>query len=310
VTAEFDIVVAGGGIAGFTAAVTASRLGCKTLVLVGDVLGGQLISINKIDGYPGFPEGIAGYDLCPMAHEQAVAAGAEILMDELAQLSQIDGRWHLATRRGEILIARACVLATGSSLRKLGVPGEERLFGKGVSHCASCDAPLLRGKAVAVVGGGDSAAQEALALAESASRVVMLHRGAELRAQAAYRDALASHPKIELCCHTDLEEILGDTAVTGIRFRDRNAGRSAELDVAGVFVYIGLKANTAFLAGRIALDETGCIPTDERLRTVLPGVAAAGSVRAGWPGRAVAAAGEGAGAAVAVARYLAGEAWR
>ena len=149
---EFDVVIAGGGIAGMTAAVTAARLGRKTLVLTGDVPGGQLMSIDKIEGYPGFPEGVPGYDLCPMLQDQAAAAGAEFMMTGLERLDAQDGQWHVTTGEGDIL-ARAVIVATGSSLKKLDVPGEERLTGNGVSQCASCDAPLFRDRIVAVVGG-------------------------------------------------------------------------------------------------------------------------------------------------------------
>jgi len=306
---EFDIVVAGSGIAGLTAALTAARLGRKTLVLTGDLLGGQLLSINRIDGFPGFPDGIAGYDLCPITQEQAQAAGAELAATELAGIGAQDEGWRIATAAGEDHAARAVILATGARLKMLGIPGEERLFGKGVSHCASCDAPLLRGRVVAVVGGGDSAAQEALTLAEAASRVVILHRGETLTAQAAYRDQLLAHPKVELRCNTVVEEIVGETHVTGVRTRDRRTGAAGDLDLAGVFVYIGLQPNSAVVAGLVPLDAGGRIPTDGAMRTTLRGICAAGAVRAGWPGRAAISAGEGAAAAVAADRYLGSGAW-
>ncbi|HEY6983246.1 NAD(P)/FAD-dependent oxidoreductase, partial [Reyranella sp.] len=138
---DYEIVVAGGGIAGLSAGLATARLGRRTLVLTGDVLGGQLLSIEKVEGYPGFPEGVPGYDLCPMAQEQAVAAGAECVAGEMTALSAKNGGWALATAEGEVT-ARAVILATGTHLKTLGVPGEERLTGKGVSHCATCDAPL------------------------------------------------------------------------------------------------------------------------------------------------------------------------
>jgi thioredoxin reductase (NADPH) len=193
------------------------------------------------------------------------------------------------------------ILATGSSLKELGVPGEARFKGKGVSHCATCDAPLMKGKPVAIVGGGDSALQEALTLAQFAARVTILQRGPALTAQAAYRARVAAVANIEVRCSIVVEEILGDTGVTGVRVRETARNEAADLEAAGVFVYIGLQPNTAFLNGRLILDPAGRIPTDGSMRTALPGVFAAGSVRAGWAGRAVASAGEGAAAALAAA---------
>ena len=185
-SSEFDIVVAGAGIAGLAAGLTAARLGRRPLVLTGDVLGGNLLSIERVEGYPGFPEGVAGYELCPMAQAQAAEAGAEFESTSLQRLQSGPGGFRLLTGEGEIG-ARSVILATGSQIRKLGVPGEERLTGKGVSHCASCDGPMLREAAAAVVGGRDSAMQEALALAQHASRVILFHRGEALQGQLAFR---------------------------------------------------------------------------------------------------------------------------
>jgi thioredoxin reductase (NADPH) len=306
---DFDLVVAGSGIAGLTAALTGARLGLRTLCLTGDVLGGQLLSINKIDGYPGFPDGTAGYDLCPIAQEQAVAAGAEVAATTLDRLTSQDGRWRLVTGDGE-LIAHGIVLATGAALKELGVPGEDRLKGKGVSHCASCDAPLLRGKPVVVVGGGDSACQEALTLAEAASKVTILHRGTELSAQRAYRDAVMQQANVEIRFNHVAEEILGENGVTAVRARDQASTAASEIEAAGVFVYIGLAPATRYLNGAIKLWADERIPTDTNLRTALTGVAAAGAVRQGWAGRAAASAGDGAAAAIAIADYLRHDRWR
>jgi len=306
---DFDLVVAGSGITGLTAALTGARLGLKTLVLTGDVLGGQLVSINQIDGFPGFADGVAGYDLCPITQERAAAAGAKFTAETLDRIESRSGQWRLATSIGREHLARGVILATGTSLKELGVPGEERLRGKGVSHCASCDAPLLRGKNVAVIGGGDSATQEALTLAEAAAKVFLLHRGGILSAQAAYREKVMQQPKIDLRFHQIVEEIVGESGVTGLRVRDQAAGATTELNVAGVFIYVGLNPNTAFLGGLFALDDTGRIPTDTMTRTGLAGICAAGAVRSGWPGRAAASAGEGAAAAIAIDRYLRQNHW-
>ena len=306
---EFEVVIAGGGIAGLTAAVTAARLGRKTLVLTGDVPGGQLMSIEKIEGYPGFPEGVPGYDLCPMLQEQAAAAGAEFMMTGLERLDPQDGQWRVTTGEGDIL-ARAVIVATGSSLKKLDVPGEERLTGNGVSHCASCDAPLFRDRIVAAVGGGDSAMQEALTLAAFASKVIILHRGDALTGQACYRDRVTAHQKIDIRFNTSVTEILGEAKVTGLRTRQSREGAIADLEVAAVFAYVGLQPNTAVLRDRLSLDQAGRISTDGWMRSELTGVCAAGTVRCQSPYRAVSAAGDGASAAVTVDRYLTDGSWR
>ena len=292
-----------------TAGVTSARLGRRTLVLSGDVLGGQLVSIEKIEGFPGFPDSVPGYDLCPMLQEQAVASGAEFMMNSLERIDWQDGTWRVATAEGDIM-ARAVILATGSTLKKLNVPGEERLTGKGVSHCASCDAPLLRDRIVAVVGGGDSAMQEALTLAEFAAKVIILHRGEALTGQACYRDRVSAHQKIDIRFSTAVNEILGEAAVTGLRTHNSRNGVSSDLEVAAVFAYVGLQPNTALLEDRIDLDPAGGIPTDRWMRTQLIGVGAAGNVRCQSPYRAVSAAGDGASAAVAIDRYLADGSWR
>jgi thioredoxin reductase (NADPH) len=306
---QFDVAVVGAGIAGLTAGLTAARLGRKTLVLTGDVLGGQLLSIEKVDGYPGFPDGVPGYDLCPMAHEQAANAGADFAATAVERLDPSGDGWRLTTGEGDFF-ARTAVLATGSSLKELGVPGEEQLRGKGVSHCATCDAPLLRNRPAVVVGGGDSGLQEALTLAAHASRVTILERSASPTGQAVYREQVASNAKIQTRCNTTVEEVLGGDKVTAVRIRDMTDGTTSELETAGVFVYVGLKPNTALMQGLLGLDAAGAIVVDMWMRTELPGVFAAGTVRSGSSGRAAGSAGEGAAAAIAADRYLADGRWR
>jgi thioredoxin reductase (NADPH) len=308
-TKEFDIVVAGGGIAGMTAGITAARLGRSTLILTGDVLGGQLISIEKIEGFPGFPDGVPGYDLCPMMQDQAGAAGVEFMMTSLNGLDSQEKKWRIATGEGDIL-AGAVILATGSVLKKLDVAGEERLTGSGVSHCATCDAPLLRNRIVAVVGGGDSAMQEALTLAEFASNVIIFQRGNTLTGQAYYRDRVAAHSKIDIRFNTVVNEILGDAAVAGVRTQDASSGVTSDVETAAVFAYVGLQPNTSAIEARIKLDPAKRIPTDAWTRTESAGVCAAGTVRSNSPCRAASAAGDGASAAIAIDRYLGDGSWR
>ncbi|NQV56936.1 MAG: FAD-dependent oxidoreductase [Rhodospirillales bacterium] len=306
---EYDIIVAGGGIAGLTAGLGAARLGRSVMVLTGDVLGGHLLSIEKIEGYPGFEDGIAGYELCPMTQGQAAAAGAAFEMTEVSALKQDGDTWQVTTP-AETYTARAVIIATGTSLKELGIPGEERLRGHGVSHCASCDAPLLRGKVVAVAGGGDAAAQEALTLSDAASKVVIFCREEALSAKADYRNRLEAHPNIEIGYNCVIDKIEGDDVVTGIVTHDIGGKSSVSLECDGVFIYVGHTPNTGFLEGLLDLAEDGRIPIDANLRSQAKGVFAAGTVRQGSAGQAASSAGDGWSAAIAADRYLADGGWR
>ena len=238
-----------------------------------------------------------------MIQEQAAGEGSEFDAAEVTSLGAHDGRWRVTTGAGD-LWARTVVIATGTTTKTLGIPGEERLRGKGVSHCASCDAPLMRARIVGVVGGGDSALQEALTLAQHASRVIVLHRGTAFSAQAAYCRGVREHPKIEVRFDTIVEETLGNGALTGVRTRTVSDGKTADLELAGLFVYVGLAPATAWLNQLVDLDPSGRIRTDSAMRCRQAGLFAAGTVRSGSAGRAAAAAGDGATAAIAADRYL------
>jgi len=306
---EYDVVIAGGGVAGLTAGLTSARAGRKTRVLTGPSLGGHLVSIERIDGYPGFPDGVPGYDLCPIIQEQAAGVGAEFDAAEATALHGDDGRWRVTTGQGDVW-ARAVVIATGTTLKTLGIPGEESLRGKGVSHCASCDAPLLRGRIVGVVGGGDSALQESLTLAQHVARVIVLHRGNAFSAQAAYVQQVREHPKIDVRFGAIVEEAIGNGGLTGVRTRAVSDGKAGDLELAGLFVYVGLAPATTWLNGVLPLDASGRIPVDFSMRSNLPGLFAVGTVRAGSAGRAAAAAGDGAVAAVSADQYVRDGQWR
>jgi thioredoxin reductase (NADPH) len=306
---EHDLVIIGGGVAGLTAGLTSARAGRKTRVLTGAALGGHLVSIERIDGYPGFPDGVPGYDLCPIIQEQAVGAGAEFAATEATALHADKGQWRVTTGEGDVR-ARAVVIATGTTLKTLGIPGEERLRGKGVSHCASCDAPLLRNRIVGVVGGGDSALQEALTLAQHAARVIILHRGTTFSAQPAYVQQVQANPKIEVRFGTIVEEAIGNGGLKSVRTRTVGGdGKSGDLELAGLFVYVGLAPATTLLDGVLALDASGRIPADGEMRSSLPGLFAAGTVRSGSAGRAASAAGDGATAVLTADRYLKDGKW-
>jgi thioredoxin reductase (NADPH) len=305
---EHDLLIVGGGVAGLTAAMTAARTGRTTRVLTGESLGGHLVSIERIDGYPGFPDGIPGYDLCPIIQEQAVGAGAEFTASEATALHAEDGSWRVITSQGDVR-ARAVVIATGTTLKTLGIPGEEQFRGKGVSHCASCDAPLLRNRVVGVVGGGDSALQEALTLAQHASRVIILHRGTAFSAQVAYVQQVQQNPKIEVRFGTIVEEAIGNGGLKSVRTRTVTDGTTGEIELAGLFVYVGLAPATTLVNGLLALDAFRRIPVNDEMRSSVRGLFAAGTVRSGSAGRAASAAGDGATAALSADRYLKDGMW-
>ena len=305
---EYDVVVVGAGLAGLSAALTSGRLGRRTAILAGDAIGGQLVSIEKIEGVPGFPDGVPGYDLCPMSQEQADAAGVEFLMASCDSIARDGDHWKLASTDGDVL-ARAVVLATGTSQAKLGVPGEDRLAGRGVSHCASCDAPLLRNQVAVVAGGGDSAMQEALTLANHVAKVVMLERGPALTGQASYREQVQANAKIEIRFGVVVTEIAGDDVVTHVRVKDVAGGGETDLETAGVFACTGLVPNTELVRDLLPLDGTGRIRVDAAMRTQSKGVFAAGNVREASPHRAAGAMGDGAAAAMAADRYLTTGEW-
>jgi thioredoxin reductase (NADPH) len=237
-----------------------------------------------------------------MTQEQAADLGVQFASEEATALEMAGARWRIGTE-SNAYEAAAVVFAAGSSMRTLDIPGEEELIGKGVSHCASCDGPLLSDRETVVIGGGDSAMQEALTLAETVGRVVMLVKDEALSGQARYRDEVAASDKIEVRYGVEPEQILGEDAVTGVR-----AGGEV-IAVAAVFPFIGLAPNSALLEDLVRLAPSGRIPTDGAMRTSVQGLLAAGTVRAGAAGRAVAAAGEGAAAAIAADRYLTDGAW-
>jgi thioredoxin reductase (NADPH) len=309
---DYDIVVVGGGLAALTAGLFSARAGRSTLVLEPAVPGGHLVNIQKIEDFPGFPDGVSGYELGPNTQLQAMNHGAEFAMAEVQALTRVacpdegggdlSGDWLVTTTDGEHR-AGAVIVASGSHARALGVPGEERLLGRGVSHCASCDGPLFRGQTVGVVGGGDSALQEALTLAEHAGRVLIFHRGETFVAQKTYRQRVEDERKIEVCHHTEVLEILGDSEVTGVRVHDLAAAERT-VDLGGLFVYVGLIPNSGFLVGLLPLDDEGRILTDLWMRTELPGLFAAGDIRRDSASQAITAAGDGATAAIAADRYL------
>jgi thioredoxin reductase (NADPH) len=301
--AEYDVVIVGSGVAGLTAGLFAARQGLGTLVLEANVPGGHLMSIERIEDFPGFPDGIAGYELCPALQRQAADHGAELQRAEVTEIAAGDRLWSVATDEGSHT-AKVVIAAMGSRVQELGVPGEERLRGRGVSHCASCDGPLSSGKSVAVIGGGDSALQEALTLARYADRVVILTAGEKFTGQSSYVKRVLSARNIVVRYRLAIEEVLGDEVVTGVRARELPSGATLQLDFSGVFVYPGLKPNTALLQDILQLTPTGHVPTDASTKTARDGLYAAGDIRQDSAAQAAAAAGDGTTAALAAYRYI------
>ena len=301
---EYDLTIVGGGLAGLTAAMYGARFGLRTVLVEHLASGGQVLNVEKVENYPGFPQGVSGFDLGPLVQEQAEAAGAEFLMDTATGL-ELDGDTRVLRCQTTDLRSRAVVIAAGSALRRLGIPGEAELTGRGVSHCASCDAPFFVGKHVCVVGGGDSALDEAAVLAQQVGRVTVVHRGpAFTSAQRVAVDRLAALPNVETALNTEVVQIVGSGTVSSIVLRSDGATRSQ--DVAGVFVYVGLEPNTAFVRDVVELDPSGHVTVDAHLQSSVPGVFAAGDIRQGSARQLVAAAGDGASAAVFAANYLLG----
>jgi thioredoxin reductase (NADPH) len=302
---DFDLVIVGAGVAGLTAAMFAARYGLKVVVVDQLGVGGQISNAENIENFPGFPQGIGGHELGPLLHEQADAAGAEFVLDTVDRL-EINGEHCTVHGAAEALRASSVIIAAGSALRSVGIPGEEKFLGKGVSHCASCDGAFFAGREVCVVGGGDSAVDEAMVLAEHASRVTIFHRGKNLRAQRALLDKASATQKIEIALETTVEEIIGEDAVTAVRLREGSAGTSRIQNTSGVFVYVGLEPNTAFLQGVLKLDPAGHIETDILMQTSVAGVFAVGDIRKNSVAQLAAVAGDGATAAISAWRNLKG----
>jgi len=300
---NFDVIIVGSGLAGLTAGLFAARHGLSVLVTEANIPGGHLISIEKIEDFPGFPDGVAGYELCPSLQRQAADHGAQFERAEVQSLAAQDRLWAVVTSDDRHL-AKAVIVATGSSLKDLDVPGEAKLTGHGVSHCASCDGPLYNGQTVGVVGGGDSALQEALTLAAYTERVLLFHQANEFSAQRTYQERVLAETKITPRYCTGIEEILGDGGVSGVRVRDLASGEKSQVDLAGLFVYVGMKPNTEILRNIVALSSTGHVPTDVSMKTERAGLYAVGDIRQDSAAQAITSAGDGATAAIAAYRYI------
>jgi thioredoxin reductase (NADPH) len=302
-TKDYDIIIVGAGPAGLAAGLYAARARRRTLLIERKVTGGQIALTADVENYPGI-ERINGFELGERMHKQAESYGMETAYTDIIALeTREDGRHVLRPAEGEY-VAPAVILAGGADYNKLGVPGEERLTGFGVSYCATCDAAFFKDQVVAVVGGGDAALDEGMFVTRYASKAYVIHRRDTLRASAILQERAFANPKLEFTWNTVVEEILGDDHVTGARLRNVQTGEQSTLDVGAVFVFIGLTPNTGWLRGVVPMDTGGHVFVNEWMETEVPGIFAAGDVRANSARQVVTAAGDGATAAIRADHYI------
>jgi len=300
--ARYEVIIIGGGPAGLTAGLYTSRAGLKSLLVERGPLGGQMVNTTLVENYPGFPEGIAGSELGSLMHRQALRYGLEVVTAEVTSIAQGQS-YGVATTGGSFEVG-AIIIAAGSEYRKLGVAGEERLAGRGVSYCATCDGFFFRGREVAVVGGGDTAITDALELSQLVSKVYVIHRRDQLRAGQVLQERAFAHPKLEFIWSMVVEEVLGEKVLEGLKLRNVETGQQSILKVDGVFVAIGLTPNSQSFFNILETDDAGYIVTDETMTTSAPGIFAAGDIRRNSPRQIAAAVGDGATAALSTFKYL------
>jgi thioredoxin reductase (NADPH) len=303
-----NVIVIGSGPAGLTAALYTARGNLTPLVIEGYNAGGQLMLTTMVENWPGYRDGIMGPQLMIEMRAQAERFGAEIITGQVAGVDLSSRPFTLTTSEGTTLQCRALIVATGASARLLGLESEQRLMGRGVSTCATCDGFFFKGRPVAIVGGGDSALEEALYLAKLASHVTVIHRRDALRASKIMQDKALAHPKISFAWNSIVEEVhdLGKGEVTGVRLRDVVKNETRELPIDGLFVAIGHTPNTALFKGLLDMDENGYLVTGRGSRTNVPGVFACGDVQDHVYRQAITAAGTGCMAAIDAERFLEG----
>jgi len=299
----YDVIIIGSGPAGYTAAIYASRANLSVLMFQGYQVGGQLMLTSDVENYPGFEEGILGPPMMEKFEAQARRFGTEMIPEDVNEIDFSRRPFKITTDSGEYL-ARTIIIATGASAKWLGLPSEQRLQGRGVSACATCDGFFFKNKDVAVVGGGDTALEEAIFLTRYANHVTLIHRRDSLRASKIMQDRAFKNPKISFIWNADVTEVLGEDEVTGLRLRDVKTGEEGIVPVQGLFLAIGHKPNTDLFKGVIEMDRAGYIVPTEYTMTNIPGVFAAGDVTDHRYRQAVTAAGDGCRAAIDLERWL------
>ncbi|OAG27205.1 thioredoxin-disulfide reductase [Thermodesulfatator autotrophicus] len=301
----FDLAIIGGGPAGLTAYLYAARARLNTVLIEKTSPGGQVLITDFVENYPGFPDGISGFELIDTFIAQVKKLGFEPLREEVVRLEDLGLNKKLIFASDKELLAQTVIVASGAKPNTLGIPGEKEFTGRGVSYCATCDGPFFRDQVVAVVGGGNTAVQEALFLTKFVQKVFLIHRRDQLRAQKILQERALGHEKIKPIWNTVVEEILGDDQVKAIKLKNRKTGEESILEVNGVFIFIGITPNSDFVKGLLNLDEWGFIITDNEMRTNIPGIFAAGDVRAKACRQIVTACGDGATAAYIAEHFLA-----
>lgn len=299
-----DVAIIGGGPSGLTAGLYLCRAKIDAVLLDEQLTGGEAASSPLIENYPGFPEGVSGADLMEKIKAQADRFGLEVKTFAKVMNLGVDGQVKTVQLENGEVGARVVIVTTGRSPRKMGIPGEEEFSGRGISYCATCDAPLFKERVVMVVGGGDAAVEEALHLARFASKVFLVHRRDELRASSYLQERILSEPKMEFIWNSELAEIKGEKMVNSAVVINNLTRERTEVPVSGIFFYVGNVPNTGFLKEVVELNDDGYVMTDDRLESSVPGIFAAGDVRANYFKQVVLAAAEGALAALSAQRYL------
>ena len=300
---EYDVVIIGGGPAGLAAGIYTARDRLSSLLIEKGIIGGNINNTDFIDNYPGFPQGISGFELSQLMHQQAIKFGLESIPAEVISI-ETEGEKKVIKTTDDYFTARVVIIAGGSERVKLGISGEREFTGKGVSYCATCDGPFFTGKPVAVIGGGDTALYEALHLTRFASRVTVIHRRDQLRATVIVQEKARAEAKIAFLLNTTVKAIEGKDIVQKLKLQNVKTGEESEFEVSGVFMAIGLRPNTAYLNNILPLDEQGHIITDKQMMTKIPGIFAAGDIRSGSIRQVVAAAGDGAIAAINAKKFI------
>jgi len=304
-TREYDVVIVGGGPSGLAAGLYASRGRHKTVLLEKGVIGGQIALTELVENYPGIPQ-VNGFDLAQTMLQQAESYGMETEYTSVTGIEQAGRKWTVHTEAGDFL-AKALIITAGADYNRLGIPGEERLTGKGVSYCATCDAAFFKDQPVVIVGGGDAAIDEGIFTTRYVSKATVVHRREELRASMILQERAFANPKMEFAWNTVVDEVVGENNVEKLKLRNVVTGETSELPVSAVFIFIGNHPNSDFLRGLVPTDAAGHVIVDDWMATPLPGLYAAGDVRQNSARQVASSVGDGVTAAIAADHYISSE---